>query len=147
MIDGLKLTFTGEDLRRLLLERADEHRQKASRWKRASEAREKQSEETLQLPEQVCEYEADRHAWPAAVLGFLSEHLEQAEVYRLDESDLEFGDLLPRKPDALEQEEYEARHGIERLGPYAKRLSYSPEIIEVTNPDAGRATSPAASAP
>jgi hypothetical protein len=149
MIDGLKLTLSGEELRTLLARRADEHRQMADSWKQeASRTPEQQTEEAPLLPEHMCEYEAERHEWRAEVLDFLSEHLEPVEVYRLDEADLEFGELLPRKPGALEQEEYEERNrvgfGLERL---VRRVNHCPEIFEITNPEPKRAISPAASAP
>jgi hypothetical protein len=140
MVDGLKLTITGEELRALLGERAEEHRRSAKRWKREMARNPaEQTEEELVLPEHLCENEADREQWRADVLEFLCEHLEPAEVYRLGRHDLEFGELLPSKPWMLEQEEYEERN---RVGFRVERLvrngRVGPEIVYVTNPDADR---------
>jgi hypothetical protein len=64
------------------------------------------------LPDHICENSADRHGWRAYVLGFIREHIDSSEVYRLGEADLTFGELLPEKPGWLEQEEYEERTGV-----------------------------------
>jgi hypothetical protein len=138
MIDGLKLTMTGDEVRRLLQERADEHREAAARWEHeANRPAEDQTEDTLQLPAHMCESEAGHHEWRAEVLEFLREHLEPQAIYRLGEADLAFGELLPGKPGWLEQTEDEARtrvgFGLEQ---FARRVCSSPEIIQVTNPDA-----------
>lgn len=110
MIDGLKLTMTGEQLRKLLRERAEAHRASAAQWDHeAKRTPEEQTEEEPLLPEHMCENEAERHEWRAEVLEFIREHLEPLEIYRLGESDLEFGELLPPTPDSVEQSEYEER--------------------------------------
>ena len=44
--------------------------------------------------------------------GFIRDHIEPADVYRLGEPDLDFGELLPEKPGWLEQEEYEERTSV-----------------------------------
>jgi hypothetical protein len=100
MIDGLRLTIAGEELRRLLEERITAHQLRADRWKR-EQARtpEEQTEDEPLLPEHICENEAERHEWRAAVLEFIRDRIEPAEVYRLSESDLEFGELCQRSPD------------------------------------------------
>jgi hypothetical protein len=64
--------------------------------------------------------EAERHEWRAAVLEFIRDRIESAEVYRLGETDLRFGELLPGKPGWLEQEEYEERTSV---GFHLERLS------------------------
>jgi hypothetical protein len=137
MIDGLKLTLTGEDLRRLLEERAAAHRASAARWDHERERTlEDQTEDAPLLPDHMCENEAERQVWRADVLEFHRDHLEPLEIYRLGESDLAFAELLPPKPGWLEQDEYEERtrigFGLERV---AKRVCAFPEIIEITNPD------------
>ena len=121
MIHGLQLTIPGEEVRRLLEGRMESHRQRADWWKR-EQARtpEEQTEEQPLLPEHICENEAERHEWRAAVLGFIRDRIESAEIYRLGESDLQFGELLPEKPGWLEQEEYEERT---RVGFHLERLS------------------------
>ena len=134
MIDGLKITLTGEELQQLLQERAAEHRASVEHWNRERERTvEDQTEDEPLLPDHMCENEAERHQWRAEVLDFLSEHIEPAEIYRLAEADLAFGELLPSKPGWVEQQEYEERTNVgfqlERIG---KRLSFAPEIIQIT---------------
>jgi len=121
MIDGLRLTITGEELRRLLDERIEGHERCVARWKR-EQARtpDQQTEDEPLLPEDMCEHEAERHEWRADVLGFIRDHIEAAEVYRLAEGDLLFGELLPAKPWSIEQEEFEERT---RVGFQLERLT------------------------
>ena len=113
-IDGLKLTTPGEEVRRLLEQRLDDHQRRAQRWKR-EQARtpEQQTEDEPLLPDEMCANEAERHTWRADVLGFIHDHIESTEVYRLGEADLAFAELLPEKPSWIEQEEYEERTSIE----------------------------------
>ena len=112
-IDGLKLTMTGDEVRRLLEQRVDDHRCRADRWKR-EEARtpEEQTEDEPLLPSEMCANEAERHTWRAEVLGFIHDHLDAAAVYRLGEADLALAELLPEKPASIEQEEYEERTSV-----------------------------------
>jgi len=124
MIDGLKLTVTGEELRTLLDRRIEDHLRRAERWKR-EQARtpEQQTEDEPLLPDHMCENEAERHAWRAHVLGFMRDHIDSSEVYRLGEADLAFGELLPDRPEWLEQEEYEERTRVGfHLGRLARRV-------------------------
>src|SRR5688572_9816248 len=122
MIEGLKVTMTGEEVRTLIEQRAAEHQLKAARW--IEEAARTPADETPEaplLPEHICENEAARSEWRAERLIFLRDHLYSAEGYRLGEEDLEFAELL-REPHEL--------HGpdeSEDLGPYARRISNSPE--------------------
>jgi hypothetical protein len=121
MIEGLMLTIPGEELRRLLEQRVDEHERRADWWKREQvRAPEEQTEDQPLLPELMCENEAERHEWRAAVLGFIRDRIEPAAVYRLGEADLAFGELLPEKPGSVEQEEYEERT---RVGFHLERLT------------------------
>lgn len=124
MIDGLKLTMTGEELCKLLDVRIHEHAERAERWTRESERSvDDQTEERPLLPEHMCENEAERHQWRGEVLEFVREHLEAGEVYRLGAADLEFGELLPEKPLWLKQDEYERETGMAfNLGRLAKEV-------------------------
>ena len=99
----------------------ERHRQRADWWKR-EQARtpEEQTEDQPLLPEHICENEAERHEWRAAVLGFIRDRIEPAEIYRLAEADLHFAELLPEKPGWLEQQEYEERTSV---GFHLERLS------------------------
>ena len=112
-IDGLKLTMPGEEVRRLLEQRMDDHQRCAQRWQR-EQARtpEQQTDDEPLLPDEMCGNEAERHTWRAEVLGFIHDHVDPAEVYRLGEADLAFAELLPGKPWWVEQEEYEERTSI-----------------------------------
>jgi hypothetical protein len=112
-IEGLKLTMSGEEARRLLEERIDDHQHRAQHWKR-EQARtpEQQTEDEPLLPDEMCANEAERHTWRADVLGFIHDHIDTAEVYRLGEADLAFGELLPEKPWWVAQEEYEERNSV-----------------------------------
>lgn len=112
-IDGLNLTMPGEEVRRLLEQRMDDHQRRADYWKR-EQARtpEQQTEDEPLLPDGMCANEAERHTWRADVLAFIRDHIDSVEVYRLGEADLAFAELLPEKPWSVEQEEYEERTSI-----------------------------------
>lgn len=137
MIDGLKVTLTGEALRKLLATRVAERRAAAAHWQNECErTAQTETAETPLLPEHMSANEADRQAWHAEVLTFLRDHLDASEIYRLDVSDLEYAELLPRKPEWIEQDELEksARVSLGR-GWIARRVCNSPEIIEIVNTD------------
>jgi hypothetical protein len=127
MIDGLKLTMGGEELRTLLKARVAEHRASAERWHgEARRTPEEQTDDHPLLPEHMCENEAERHEWRTDVLEFIHEHLEPLETYRLSESDLAFAELLPPKPGFLEQAEYEERTSVGfSIRPFRSRPSAS----------------------
>jgi hypothetical protein len=112
-IDGLKLTMPGDELYRRLEQRIEDHQRLADRWKHDPIRTPEQStgDEPL-LPEKMCTSQAERHAWRAAVLGFIRDHIDAAEVYRLSESDLDFAELLPEKPGAVAQSGYDERISI-----------------------------------
>ena len=112
-IQGLTLTMPGVELQDLLKDGIRSHRDSERRWKReqARTSAEETEDEPL-LPSHICENEAERHEWRAEVLGFIHNHIEPAETYRLGEADLAFGELLPAKPGWLEQDEYEERTAV-----------------------------------
>jgi hypothetical protein len=113
MIEGLKLTMPGEDIRRLLKERAQEHRDRADRWTRErARTKEDETEDEPLLPDHMCVNEADEHEWRAEVLDFVAERIEHGEIYRLTRADLEWGELLPEKPGWMEQQEFEERTAV-----------------------------------
>ena len=130
MIDGLKLTFTGEELRRLLEARIASHNMSADRWRsEQSRTPESETEDAPLLPGHICEHETERHEWRASVLEFIRSHIEQQATYRLGAADLEFGELLPPKPAWIEQEDYEERTAVgfhlERLTKHVGELACS----------------------
>jgi len=110
----LKLTTPGEEVRRPLEQRLDDHQRRAQRWEREQvRMPEQQTADEPLLPDEMCANEAERHTWRADVLGFIHDHIDSTEVYRLGEADLAFPELLPEKPWWIEQEEYEERTSIE----------------------------------
>ena len=125
MVDGLKLTLTGEELRRLIEVRAEEHRAKAERWEREGE-RAGDRIADVEFPQHVCDNEAERHEWRAEVLTFIRDHVDPSEIYRLAEADLDFAELLPPAPAWVEDEE--------EVEPFARRIFDSPEVVQVMNP-------------
>jgi hypothetical protein len=113
MVDGLKLTLTGEQGRRLLGLRIEAHEVSVAWWKRKlAQKPEEQTDDDPLMPDHICEHEAERHQWRIEVLGFIRDHVDASETYRLAGADLEFGELLPRKPGWLVQEEYEERTNV-----------------------------------
>lgn len=109
MIDGLKLTFTGDELRRLLHERADAHRAAVARIKLEQCADREPTIDCPLLPEHIVEEMIDRHEWRSEVLDFIRAHVESAESYRLGSDDLEFAELLPEAPGGFEEDEYDSQ--------------------------------------
>ena len=135
MIDGLKVTLTGEELRARLDERVKDHEREAEWYKRRAQSRSRDDhydddddEDEVVLPEHMCDFERELHEWRAEVLAYLRDHLDASEVYRLGEADLEFGELLPEKPGCVEQEEFERATGpqlaIERLAKEVRKLTF-----------------------
>ena len=113
MIDGLKLTFSGSELRSILEHGIERHEAMANRW--AGETLQDKEDETADAPFRplhICENEAERHTWRAATLAFIRDHVDPGETYRLSAADLEFGEFLPPKPKWVDQDEYEERTRI-----------------------------------
>lgn len=121
MIDGLRLTMTGEELRKRLQERVKDHERQAA-WYKAEAKREPdpKDEYDVVLPEHMCEHEEQRHGWRAEVLAYIREHVEGGEVYRLTANDLEFGEILPQPSGLVSQVQYEEKH---RLGFSLERIA------------------------
>lgn len=113
MIEGLRLTMTGEELRKRLQERVKEHERRAA-WYKAEAKREPNpnDDDDFGLPEHMCEHEEQRHGWRAEVLAYIREHVEGGEVYRLTANDLEFGEILPQPSGLVSQVQYEEKHRV-----------------------------------
>jgi hypothetical protein len=94
-VDGLKLTIPGDELRGLLQQRMDHHQRRAERWQHEQTHAPEQVDDAPLLPAGSCTHQAARHTWRAEVLGFIRDHIDAAEVYRLSEDDLAFAELLP----------------------------------------------------
>ena len=111
MIDGLRLTFSGEELHKVLEERIAYHDTCAERWWREKlRTKEDETEDAPLLPNHMCEHEEEEHTWRSDVLAFIRDHIEGHETYRVGATDVEFGELLPPKPGSVEQAEYEERN-------------------------------------
>lgn len=123
MIEGLKLTLSGEELQRLLDARIDHHRACAKRWAHEqTRTPEDQTEDAPLLPEHMCANEEERHLWRIDVLQFIRDHLEPAETYRIGAADLERGELLPERPGWLVRDECEEQT---RIGFTLERMAKS----------------------
>lgn len=147
MIDGLKLTIPGEELRTLLEAQIQHHEQSAARWTREqARTAEDETDAAPLLPDHLCEHEADRQGWRAGVLAFIRDHIDTGETYRLAATDLEFGELLPRAPGSVTQDEYEQRN---RIGFALERVTKALEGVSSLTYGllASRDVSDAASAP
>jgi hypothetical protein len=96
MIEGLRLTITGSELRGLLDDRI-RRRELRVAWyeKELKRTLEDQTEEEPLLPEHMLENERDDNAERVDVLTLIRDHVVAEEVYLLSETDLQFGDLLP----------------------------------------------------
>ena len=135
MIEGLRLTFTGEELRRRLEERMADHGDSIERWKRelAQPSAEEPQEPAMFIPDHMCENQIDLHEWRVDVLAFLRDHLDPSEVYLLGAVDLAFAELLPERPGWMEQSEYEERTRVgftlERLAREVRGLASSAHAL------------------
>jgi len=138
MIDGLKISFTGAELRELLDERAAEYRASAARWHReAKRTSEDQTEDAPLLPQHICKNQVAQDEWRAERLEFLSERVNVSEVYALSLGDLEYVELMPAEPEMLGPYDFDDDIDDESdLGPYVKRIGMSADSVLVTNPDA-----------
>lgn len=124
MIDGLKLTFTGDELRRLLHERAETHRAAVARIKLEQSSDREQTIDCPLLPEHIVEEMIDRHEWRSEVLDFIRAHVESAETYRLGSDDLEFAELLPEASGGIDEDEYDSQSRLAfQVGRIATALS------------------------
>jgi hypothetical protein len=113
MIEGLKLTMTGEELRKRLDERVKHHEWVVEHYKHeATREPDPDVEYDCVLPEHMCEFEQELHQWRAETLAYIREHIEGGEVYRLGPADLEFGEILPEKPGSVEQDEFERENRV-----------------------------------
>jgi hypothetical protein len=94
MIDGLKVLMSSEELAQRLAERILWHQQTAKEYE--EELRNPGTDaEREATPEHVLEHEMREHQEQAATLTLLRDHLVPNEIYRLNEMDLRFADLVP----------------------------------------------------
>ena len=93
MIDGLKVTMSGEELKGKLDERIESHARQAAHWARQLKA--SGSDEGVSMPAHIVENEIERAHDQVETLTFIRDHIIGEETYRLGEYDLRFADLLP----------------------------------------------------
>jgi hypothetical protein len=106
MIDGLKLMFSGEELRTRLDEGIERHEEAAAHWTReAQRTKDDETDDHPLLPPHICHSEAVRHTWRATVLAFIRDHLDASEIYRMGAADPEFGELLPTRPESVDDDD------------------------------------------
>jgi hypothetical protein len=81
MIDGLKLTVTGEELRTLLEERIEDHQRRVQRykWEQARTPEEQTEDDEPLLPGHICANEAERYLAGARMSSalFVSTSIQQ----------------------------------------------------------------------
>lgn len=94
MIDGLKLTMTGVELRIKLEERIDWHRCEVHRNNKDLKNPNRE-QNGVAWPDSVLEGEIARSERQIEVLTLIRDYIVADEVYRLGEFDLRFADLLP----------------------------------------------------
>ena len=140
MIEGFKLTMTGEEICAALNERIHVHERRAARWRyEADRTPENETDEEPLLPEHMCENEEEVERWRVNVLTFIRDHIDASEVYRLDHRDLMFGELLPEMPGWMQQDEYERenalRFGVERLYRSMGRLDFCRAGLAAADPE------------
>jgi hypothetical protein len=141
MIEGLKLTMTGDEIRKRLAERIKQHQEVVAHYmKEAAREPDPKDDYDVVLPEHMCEYEQALHGWHVEALTYIREHIEGGEIYRLGPADLAFGELLPEKPGMVEQEEYEREQrvgfALERIAREIGRSSFRLDsLLEVTGED------------
>ena len=96
VIDGLKLTMTGEEVIDLL-DLAIARREERIRCARAEIEGKVELPETpyVQLPAEIVEDEIFEHQHRIAILTMIREHIVPLEVYLLGRRDLRFGEMWP----------------------------------------------------
>lgn len=99
MIEGLKLTMTGGELRERLGERIRWHEERRDEFDRARTPSRDPDSAAGQLPDHIIEHMRDEHSARADVLALIHDHVVESEVYRLGEGDLVFAEMIP-KPDS-----------------------------------------------
>jgi hypothetical protein len=93
VIDGLKVTMSGEELKGKLDERIQSHARQAAHWARQLKA--SGSDEDVPMRAHIVENEIERAHDQVETLTFIRDHIIGEEIYRLGEYDLRFADLLP----------------------------------------------------
>lgn len=94
VIDGLKVTMTGAQLRHEIELRIQWHHREAQRWSKLLEAPNR-SIDDYPGSDDMLEHELRKTRARIEALTFIRDYIALDEVYRLGEFDLRFADLLP----------------------------------------------------
>lgn len=98
MIDGLKLTMSGGELRELLEARIGWHRGRVLDYARELQRQDEDDSVEIRLPEHVVEHMRDEHESRADTLTLIRDHVIEGEVYLLGREDLIFAEMIsPRE--------------------------------------------------
>lgn len=100
MIDGLKLTMSGGELREQLEARITWHRGRVLDYARELARQDIETAEEVRLPEHIVEHMRDEHESRAETLTLIRDHIIEEEIYRLGQEDLVFAEMIsPREED------------------------------------------------
>jgi CYTH domain-containing protein len=97
MIDGLKLTMTGAELRQRLSAKVRWHESRRDEFEKALTPSDDPDSMAAQLPDHIIEHMRDEHDSRADVLTLIHDHLQESETYLLGEADLRFAEMIPRE--------------------------------------------------
>lgn len=97
MIDGLKLTMSGGELRELLEARIGWHRGRALDYARELQRQDEDESVEIRLPEHIVEHMRDEHESRADTLALIRDHLIEGELYLLGQEDLIFAEMISRR--------------------------------------------------
>jgi hypothetical protein len=109
VIEGLKLTMTGTQLRSSLTERVRWHQGEMDRM--SAQLTTHRALVEAPYADRVLEDEISRAQRRIDVLSFIRDYIVADEVYRLGEFDLRFADLLP------DDDGWDETFGIRRVSP------------------------------
>lgn len=95
MIDGLKLTMSGGELREQLEARISWHRGRVVDYARELERQDVVDESIeIRLPEHIVAHMRDEHESRADTLTLIRDHVIEGETYLLGQEDLIFAEMI-----------------------------------------------------
>lgn len=100
MIDGLKLTMSGGELREQLEARIGWHRGRVVDYARELERQEVDESAEVRLPEHIVEHMRDEHESRADTLTLIRDHVIEGETYLLGQEDLIFAEMMSPREEA-----------------------------------------------
>lgn len=99
MIDGLKLTMSGGELRERLEARITWHRGRVVDYARELTRQNVDESLEVRLPEHVVEHMRDEHESRAETLTLIRDHVLEGETYLLGQTDLIFAEMMSARTD------------------------------------------------